>query len=91
MGNPQGDVFKQIQMREMILMPMTEPDSPDTVPIPDFFKPFPVGSGIDKNACPVDIDGVAKGVFPFILTGDAPDSAKFKSKSKEDLKKQLQP
>jgi hypothetical protein len=75
MRNPQRNVFKQIQMCEMILMPMTEPDGLDAVLIPDFFKPSAVGSRIDENACPVNIDGMAKGVFSFIFTGDEPDGA----------------
>jgi hypothetical protein len=60
-------------VHEVVLMPVAEPDHLHLLfgSKPD--EPFPIGCGIDENARPLDIDGIAVRIASPVFAGKKTD------------------
>ncbi len=72
----QGHVIEKIQVHEMILMPMAQPDSPNLLVITQRLESLPVRGRVDQDARAFDEQGMTIGVFAVVLARDKPDGSK---------------
>jgi hypothetical protein len=75
-ANSEGNISKEVEISEMILMPVAQPDFVDSLPIPDFFETILVGGRIDDDSRSLDIDGIAVWVSAPVDAGDEPYRSK---------------
>jgi hypothetical protein len=75
-ADPQGDISKEVEISEMIFVPVAEPYLVDAFLITEFFEAILVGGGIDDDSRSLDIDGITVGVSAPVETGDEPYGAK---------------
>jgi hypothetical protein len=66
---PEGEVVEEVQVHEVVLMPVAEPDHLHTLFGSEPDESFPIGSRIDENPGPLDIDGIAVRITSTVFTG----------------------
>jgi hypothetical protein len=71
--DPEGKVVEEVQMHEVILVPVAEPDHLHLLFGAQPDQPFPIRGRIDENARPLDIEGVAEGITSPIIAGKKAD------------------
>jgi hypothetical protein len=71
--DPQGKIVKEVQMHEMVLVPVAEPDHLHALFGAEPDEPLPAGGGIDQNARAFDIEGMAEGVATPIFAREETD------------------
>jgi hypothetical protein len=59
-------------MHEMILMPVAKPNGLDSRLFSQLNEPFSVRGRIYQDPCAFDINGMAKGIFASVFTGNKP-------------------
>jgi hypothetical protein len=70
---PEGEVVEEVQVHEMVLMPVAEPDHLHTLFGSEPDESFPIGSRIDEDTGPLDIDRIAVRITTPVFTGKKAD------------------
>ena len=73
--NPEGEVVEEVEMHEVILVPVAEPDHLHLLFGAQPDQPFPIRGRVDENARPLDIEGVAEGIASPIVARKKADRA----------------
>jgi len=74
--DPERKVVEEVQMHEMVLVPVAEPDHLDLLFGAETEEPFPTRCGVDQDARTFDIEGVAEGITAPVFTGEEKDRTK---------------
>jgi hypothetical protein len=71
--DPQRKIVEEVQVHEMVLVPVAEPDHLHPLFGAETDEPFPVRCRIDEDARAFDIEGVAAGITPPVFAGEETD------------------
>jgi hypothetical protein len=74
--DPERKIVEEVQMHEMVLVPVAEPDHFDLLFGAETEEPFPARCGVDQDTRTFDIDGVAEGIATPVFTGEKTDRTK---------------
>jgi hypothetical protein len=85
-GDPQGEIVEEVQVHEMVLVPVAEPDHLHLLFGAETDEPFPVRCRIDEDARAFDIEGVAEGITPPVFAWEETDRTKRTFFHRNDLK-----
>ena len=72
-GDIKGQMVKQVQVHEVVFVPVCEPDRFYARVLSKFFKPLPIRSRIDEDLCFFDVDGVTVRIFSAVFPRNKPD------------------
>jgi hypothetical protein len=75
-ANSEGNISKEVEISEVILMPVAQPYLLDSLLIPDFSETILVRGRVDDDSRSLNIDGIAVGISAPFDAGDKPHGSK---------------
>jgi hypothetical protein len=75
-GDPQREIVEEVEVHEMVFVPVAEPNHLHLLFGAETDEPFPVRCRIDEDARAFDIEGVAEGITPPVFAGEETDRTK---------------
>ena len=71
--DPEGKVVEEVEVHEMVLVPVAEPDHLHLLFGTQTDQPFPVRGRIDEDAGAFDVEGVTEGITSPVVAGEKTD------------------